>query len=125
MLRVPVLTLLFSALLAPFRVLGQGRVFLSKPDVELAIVGKPLVSRNLASGLVSRWIFHPDGTVEVFRPGGTSQAAGTWQLYEDGRMCVSMLGRNGCRYWFRLGSGYANAESREPGARTVAEVSIQ
>ncbi|SFN33095.1 hypothetical protein [Variovorax sp. OV329] len=92
MLRIPFLTLLVSALLAPLRVQGQGRVFLSKPEVELAIVGRPLLSRNLGSGLVSRWIFNPDGTVEAFRPGSAGLVAGTWRLHDDGRMCVSMLG---------------------------------
>ena len=40
-------------------------------------------------------------------------------------MCVSMMGRSGCRYWFRQGSSYANAESNDPGARTVAEVTVE
>jgi len=125
MFRLPLLTLLASALLAPFRALGQGRDFLSKPEVELAIVGKPLVSRNLSSGLVSHWVFNPDGTVEAFRLGDAFRAAGSWQLHEDGRMCVSMMGRSGCRYWFRRGVDFANAETREPRARTVAEVSVR
>lgn len=123
--RLPLPTLLCSALLAPGHALGQAKVFLTKPEVESAIVGKPLVSRNLASGWVSRWVFHPDGTVEASRPGVAGLAAGTWRLDEDGRMCVSMLARSACRYWFRLGADYANAESREPGAGTVAEVSVQ
>ena len=123
MTRTSVVTLIVSILLEPLRALGQGRVFLGKADVEVTIVGKPLVSRNLASGIVSTWLFRPDGTVEAM--GAAGKAVGTWHLYEDGRMCVHMLGRSACRYWFWLGESLANAESREPGARAMAEVSVR
>ena len=38
-------------------------------------------------------------------------------------MCVNMLGRSGCRYWFRKGKAFANSDTRAPDARAVAEVS--
>lgn len=125
MQRVSILALLAAMLLAPVRATGQSRVYLNKAEVELVIVGKSLLSRNLASGRLSHWRFWPNGTVEAASQGGFGQASGTWSLQDDGRMCVAMLGRSGCRYWFREGDAYANAESREPGARTVAVVRIE
>jgi hypothetical protein len=125
MQRASILALLAAVLLAPVRAAGQSRIYLSKAEVELVIVGKSLLSTNLSSGRVSHWRFWPNGSVEAASLAGLGQASGTWNLHEDGRMCVAMMGRSGCRYWFREGDAYANAESREPGARTVAVVRIE
>ena len=35
----------------------QGRMFLSKAEIETTLIGKPIVSSNLSSGMVSRWQF--------------------------------------------------------------------
>ena len=107
----------------PVQAAADDRTYLSKPEIETQIVGHGILSKNLASGKLSHWNFHPDGRVDAVSRNGLGSASGTWTLRDDGQMCVSMLGRTGCRYWFRKGSAFANADSRSPDAQTVAEVS--
>ena len=125
MRQLSMLALLVAALAAPLRASGQNRIYLNKAEVELVVVGRSVLSRNLSTGMVSHWRFRPDGTVEAVSLSGVGKAEGTWSLHEDGRMCVAMLGRSGCRYWFRQGDSLANAESRDPAARTIAVVDVQ
>jgi hypothetical protein len=99
------------------------RAYLSKPEIQASLVGKGIVSKNLASGKLSHWAFRPDGTVEA--AGALGRASGTWTIRDDGQMCVTMVGRTGCRYWFRKGDALANADSRAPDAQTVAEVRFE
>ena len=99
------------------------RSYLSKPEIESQIVGHGILSKNLASGNLSHWDFHPDGRVDAISRNGLGSASGTWTLHDDGQMCVRMLGRTGCRYWFRKGNAFANSDTRAPNAQTVAEVS--
>ena len=102
----------------------EERTYLSKPEIQASLIGKGIVSKNLASGKLSHWEFHPDGRVDAVSRSGLGSASGTWSIRDDGQMCVSMLGRTGCRYWFRKGNALANTDSRTPDARTVAEVSF-
>jgi len=111
------------ALAQPAQAASDDRTYLSKPEIETQIVGRGILSKNLASGKLSHWEFHPDGRVDAISRNGLGSASGTWTLRDDGQMCVSMLGRTGCRYWFRKGSAFANADSRQPDAQAVAEVS--
>ena len=99
------------------------RAYLSKPEIEAQIVGHGILSKNLASGKLSHWEFHPDGRVDAVSRSGLGSASGTWTLRDDGQMCVNMLGRTGCRYWFRKGGSFANADSKARDAQVVAEVS--
>lgn len=99
------------------------RTYLSKPEIESQLIGRGILSKNLASGKLSHWEFHPDGRVDAISKSGLGSASGTWALRDDGQMCVSMLGRTGCRYWFRKGKDFANSDTRAPDAQTVAEVS--
>ena len=101
----------------------EDRVWLGKPEIQAQIVGHGILSKNLASGKLSHWEFHPDGRVDAVSKNGLGSASGTWSLRDDGQMCVNMLGRSGCRYWFRKGNGFANADSRAQDAQTVADVS--
>ncbi|MGR4871395.1 hypothetical protein ACIPRI_21330 [Variovorax sp. LARHSF232] len=102
----------------------EERAYLSKPEIQASLIGKGIVLKNLASGKLSHWEFHPDGRVVAVSRSGLGSASGTWSIRDDGQMCVSMLGRTGCRYWFRKGNALANADSRTPDAQTVAEVSF-
>lgn len=101
---------------------GDERVWLTKADIQSQLIGHGVLSRNLASGKLSHWEFHADGRVEAVSKNGLGSASGTWTLRDDGQMCVNMLGRSGCRYWFRSGKDFANADTRAPDAQTVAEV---
>lgn len=96
------------------------RSYLSKTEIQASLIGKEILSKNLASGKLSHWTFRADGTVEA--AGSLGRATGTWTIRDDGQMCVTMVGRTGCRYWFRKGNSFANADSKAPDAQTVAEV---
>jgi len=100
------------------------RSYLSKAEIQARLIGKGVVSKNLASGKLSHWDFHADGRVEAVSRSGLGSASGTWSIRDDGQMCVSMLGRTGCRYWFQQGDAFANADSNAPDAQTVAEVRL-
>ena len=109
----------FAALL-PGLAFAEDRAYLTKAEIEASLLGKTVVSKNVASGKLSQWEFRKDGTVEAV--GGLGRAAGTWSVRDDGQTCVKMLGRTGCRYWFRQGGTYANADSNQADAPVVAEV---
>jgi hypothetical protein len=102
---------------------AEERLYLSKAEIESSLMGKAVVSTNIASGKLSHWEFRSDGTVEAVSLGGLGRAAGTWSIRDDGQTCVKMLTRTGCRYWFRHGSAFANADTNQPDAPIVAEVS--
>ncbi|MBW8714626.1 MAG: hypothetical protein JF629_02210, partial [Variovorax paradoxus] len=78
-----------------------------------------------STGMVSHWIFRPDGRVEFANKSGPGSASGTWVVQTDGLMCVTMLTRTGCRYWFRQGSTFANALGKEPDSPLVAEIAFE
>jgi hypothetical protein len=40
-------------------------------------------------------------------------------------MCVTLVNRTACRYWFRTEGAYANADTKAPDALTVAEVRFE
>jgi hypothetical protein len=103
------------------------RVFLSKAEIETTLIGKPIVSSNLSTGMVSRWQFYSDGRVDFANRSGPGKASGKWFLNPDGSMCVTMISRTGCRYWFRneKDGALANANTREPNAPTVAEIRFE
>jgi len=46
------------------------RVFLSKTEIESTLIGKPIVSNNLATGMVSSWQFYADGRVDFANRSG-------------------------------------------------------
>lgn len=110
------------AVLLPGVASAQERVYLTKTQIEVSLMGQAVVSRNIASGGLSHWEFHSDGTVVAVSLGGLGRASGTWSIRDDGQTCVKMLGRTGCRYWFRKGDAYANADTNRPDAPIVAEV---
>ncbi len=103
------------------------RVFLSKTEIETTLIGKPIVSSNLSTGMVSRWQFYSDGRVDFANRSGPGKASGKWFFNPDGSMCVTMITRTGCRYWFRneKDGALANADTREPNAPTVAEIRFE
>jgi hypothetical protein len=113
-------TLAAFAILLPGAAFAEERTYLSKTEIEASLLGKTVVSKNIASGKLSQWEFRADGTVEAV--GGLGRAAGTWSIRDDGQTCVKMLGRTGCRYWFRQGGAYANADTNQFDAPVVAEV---
>lgn len=113
-------TLASIAVLLPGAARAEERTYLTKTEIEASLLGKTVVSKNIASGKLSQWEFRADGTVEAV--GGLGRAAGTWSIHGDGQTCVKMLGRTGCRYWFRQGGAYANADSNQSDAPVVAEV---
>jgi len=104
---------------------AEDRAYLTKAEIEMQIVGHGILSKNLASGKFSHWEFHPDGRVDAVSKNGLGSASGTWTLRDDGQMCVKMVGRTGCRYWFHKGNSFANADTNAPDAETVAEVSYE
>ena len=104
---------------------AQERIYLSKVDIERVLIGKGLESRNLSTGMVSHWVFLPNGKVEFANKSGPGSASGTWIVQTDGLMCVTMLARTGCRYWFRQGSALANAISKDPDSPLVAEIEFE
>ncbi|RZL86855.1 MAG: hypothetical protein EOP82_28585 [Variovorax sp.] len=114
-----------AALLQPGVAAAAERVYLSRPEVEVSLVGKGILSKNLQSGKLSHWEFRRDGTVEAVSRSGLGRASGTWTIQDDGRMCVTMMSRTGCRYWFRQADSFANADSMDPAAPTVAEVRFE
>lgn len=101
------------------------RAYLTRDEIEATLIGRNVVSHNLASGALSRWEFHRDGSVLAVRLGGPGSASGTWTIRADGQMCVRMLARTGCRYWYRDGNAMANADSNAPDAPAVAEVRFE
>jgi len=103
------------------------RVYLSRAEIESTLIGKPIVSSNLSTGMVSRWQFYPDGRVDFANRSGPGKASGKWFFNPDGSMCVTMITRTGCRYWFRneKDGAIANADTREPNAPTVAEIRFE
>jgi hypothetical protein len=104
------------------------RVYLSKAEIERTLIGKPIISNNLATGMVSRWQFYPDGRVDFANQTGPGRASGKWFMNPDGAMCVTMIARTGCRYWFfknEKDGAIANADTREPNAPTVAEIRFE
>ena len=108
------------AILLPSAASAEERTYLGKAEIEAGLLGKTVVSKNIASGKLSQWEFRADGTVEA--AGGLGRATGTWSVRDDGQTCVKMLGRTGCRYWFRQGGAYANADTNQADAPVVAEV---
>ena len=108
------------AILLPSAASEEERTYLGKAEIEAGLLGKTVVSKNIASGKLSQWEFRADGTVEA--AGGLGRATGTWSVRDDGQTCVKMLGRTGCRYWFRQGGAYANADTNQADAPVVAEV---
>ncbi|MEJ8851273.1 hypothetical protein [Variovorax rhizosphaerae] len=110
-----------GAMMHPIPAVAEERAFLSKPEIQERLVGKAIQSKNLQSGAVSHWAYHADGTVDASRT-GLGKATGTWAIREDGQMCVTMVKRTGCRYWFRKGEILANADTNSPEAPVVAEV---
>ncbi|NDZ17257.1 hypothetical protein C7T35_28885 [Variovorax sp. WS11] len=108
------------AILLPGAAFAEERTYLSKAEIEAGLLGKTVVSKNIASGKLSQWEFRADGTVEA--AGGLGRATGTWSVRDDGQTCVKMLGRTGCRYWFRQGGAYANADTNQADAPVVAQV---
>lgn len=103
------------------------RVYLNRAEIESTLIGKPIVSSNLASGMVSHWQFYADGRVDFVNRSGPGRASGKWFLNPDGAMCVTMVARTGCRYWFKYekDGAIANANTREPNAPTVAEIRFE
>jgi hypothetical protein len=110
-----------AALLHPIPAVADDRTYLSKAEIQESLIGKSILSKNLQSGTLSHWTYHPDGTVDASRA-GLGKATGTWSIRDDGQMCVTMVKRTGCRYWFRKGDSLANADTNAPDAQTVAEV---
>ena len=108
------------ALLLPGAAFAEERTYLSKAEIEASLLGRTVVSKNIASGKLSQWEFRADGTVEA--TGALGRAAGTWSIRDDGQTCVKLLGRTGCRYWFRQNGAYANADTNQVDAPVVAEV---
>lgn len=104
---------------------AQDRVFLSKAEIERTLIGKVIVSNNLATGMVSRWEFHADGRVDFVNRSGPGSASGRWTLNADGSMCVTMVMRTGCRYWFTKDGTIANANTKGPDAPTVARIRFE
>jgi len=98
------------------------RSYLSRDEIQATLIGKPIVSHNLASGRVSEWEFHSDGHVDAVNRSGPGRATGTWSFRPDGSMCVTMLSRTGCRFWFRQDGVLVNADTRAPDAPPTAEV---
>ena len=113
-----------GAMVHPIPAVADERAYLSKPEIQVNLIGKNVASTNLASGKVSHWQFRPDGTVEANRS-GLGKATGTWDIRDDGQMCVTMVKRTGCRYWFRKGDTLANADTNAPDAPVVAEVQYE
>ena len=104
---------------------AQERAYLTKAEVEQTLVGKGIISRNLATGMISHWKFVSNGSVEFINRSGPGNASGTWTLHGDGLMCVTMSYRTGCRYWFRTGDTFANTSTRESHSPTIAEVVLE
>jgi hypothetical protein len=104
---------------------AEERIYLSKADIERVLIGKGFESRNLSTGMVSHWVFLPNGSVEFANKRGPGNASGTWIVRPDGLMCVTMLARTGCRYWFRQGGALANAISKDPDSPLVAEIEFE
>jgi hypothetical protein len=48
-----------------------------------------------------------------------------WTIRTDGLMCVAMISRTGCRFWFRRGSVLANANTNEPDAPLVVQIQFE
>jgi len=113
-----------SALLHPAAAAAGDRAWLGKSEIEISLLGKSITSRNLASGTVSHWEFRRDGSVQATRS-GLGRASGTWSLGDDGQMCVTMMSRTGCRYWFHKDGALANSDTRSPDAVVVAEVRFE
>lgn len=104
---------------------AQERVFLSKAEIERTLIGRAIVSNNLATGMISRWEFHSGGHVDFVNRSGPGSASGTWILNADGLMCVTMVMRTGCRYWFTKDGAIANSSTKGPDAPTVAEIRFE
>ena len=104
---------------------AQDRVFLSKAEIESTLIGRAIVSSNLATGMISRWEFHSDGHVDFANRSGPGSASGTWVLHADGLMCVTMVLRTGCRYWFTKDGDIANADTKGQDAPTVARIRFE
>ena len=106
---------------------AHDRVYLSRAEIESTLIGKPILSSNLATGMVSSWQFYSDGRVDFVNRSGPGKASGKWFLNPDGSMCVTMISRTRCRYWFRneKDGALANADTREPNAPTVAEIRFE
>ena len=104
---------------------AEERIYLGKVDIERVLIGKGLESRNLSTGMVSHWVFLPNGSVEFANKSGPGSASGTWIVRTDGLMCATMLTRTGCRYWFRQGGALANAVSKDPDSPLVAEIRFE
>jgi hypothetical protein len=104
---------------------AEERIYLGKAEIESVLIDKGIESRNLSTGMVSHWIFRPDGRVEFANKSGPGSTSGTWVVQTDGLMCVTMLARTGCRYWFRQGGTFANAPGKEPGSPLVAEIAFE
>jgi hypothetical protein len=113
-----------GALLHPIPAVADDRTYLNKGEIQESLVGKAMLSKNLQSGAVSHWAYHADGTVDASRS-GMGKASGTWAIRDDGLMCVTMVKRTGCRYWFRKGDTLANADTNSPDAPVVAEVHFE
>jgi len=112
---------LAGALLHPMAAAAEDRAYMGKSEIVASLLGKPVVSRNLASGTLSNWEFRRDGSVQASRS-GLGRASGTWSVGDDGQMCVTMMNRTGCRYWFRKDGALANSDTRSADAVVVAEV---
>ena len=52
------------------------RVYPNRAEIESTLIGKPIVSSNLASGMVSHWQFYADGRVDFVNRSGPGRASG-------------------------------------------------
>ena len=121
---VSLVAAIMAALVYPSVAKAGERTYLNRAEIEASLLDKGVTSRNLASGALSHWQFHRDGTVDASRS-GLGRASGTWAIMDDGKMCVTMLNRTGCRYWFRKADAFANADTMAPDAPIVAEVRFE
>src|ERR1700712_3957060 len=69
-----------GALLHPIPAVADVRTYLNKTEIEESLLGKTILSKNLQTGALSHWTYHPDGTVDAARA-GFGKATGTWTIH--------------------------------------------
>jgi hypothetical protein len=101
---------------------GGGRVYLTKPEVEQNFVGKSFVFKR--GNEIIQWELRADGNLFGNNRTRNGRDAGSWQLADDGRLCIKWRGgsQDGCRYYYRSNEKFLMTETNQPGAVAVAEV---
>jgi hypothetical protein len=110
---------------------APARVYLTKAEMEQTFIGKAHTFKA-SNGSKIKWDLRTGGALfynnlSLAGTGGGSNGSGTWELKDDGQLCVKWnraeSGNGGCNYYFKKDDGHYGRSGRNtPDARENADV---